>query len=479
MLGNFIWTLLFIINVSYSFVSENRKIRIDQQLFSNNDDSNDGHHPIGLYVHIPYCRRRCRYCNFSIVPIGTAVSTEPSDGTLDRASKGFQEMNLNYVAALLTELKQIQRSTAQKRIPLQSIYFGGGTPSLAPVETIASILESAIKAEDAPFYLTPCAEVSIEMDPGTFTLHKLQALKELGINRISLGVQSFDDKVLENMGRIHRNSDVKKAIQIIDIVYGRDANYSIDLITGVPGLTLAKWVETLQLATSIVPRPSHMSIYDLQIEQGTIFSSWYDRENMSANVAKQTSILALPTEEECAFMYKYTAGYLRSKSYEHYEVSSYAFRKEKSGRNQRSQHNQIYWAPSSSWYAIGLGATSFVNGTSIARPKTLVDYYSWLRQTNEDNLEEDEEMTSEERLTDLVMKRLRTSDGLDLKWTKDYFGTEAVSLILEGAKLGLELGLADYQCSEEEEGTLRLKDPEGLLYSNYIISSIFAELEDY
>lgn len=438
----------------------------------------DDHHPIGLYIHIPYCRRRCRYCNFSIIPIGTKVVTEANDESNhnfhDIATRGFLEMDKNYLHAILTELKQVKVPKDGSKIKLTSIYFGGGTPSLAPVETIAKILDQAIGNHDSPFILADQAEITIEMDPGTFSIDKLKALKSKGINRISLGVQSFHDSLLENMGRVHRRSDVYQAIQFIHDVYGSKANFSIDLITGLPGLTPAKWIETLQEATSLIPKPSHMSIYDLQIEQGTVFSSWYDDEDTKKTIKTipNKTLLRLPTDDECAFMYKYTAGYLRSKDYEHYEVSSYAYR---GGQNttvsSRSRHNQIYWAPSSSWYAIGLGATSFVERRLVARPKTLADYYTWL----EDNVKEAhgiDKLSKEELLTEMVMKRLRTSDGLDLKLIQRDFGDEVVTSILKGANLGLELGMAE--CTDE---VLKLKDPDGLLYSNYLISSIFAELE--
>lgn len=145
-------------------------------------------HPIGLYIHIPYCRRRCRYCNFAIVPIGS-VSTEPTlpedDG---RASRGFEEMNRNYLKSLLTEIRNIQLVNGTQ-ISLGSIYFGGGTPSLAPIKMIATILHEICCDENSPFSLETNAEITMEMDPGTFSAEKLQALKELGINRISLGVQ--------------------------------------------------------------------------------------------------------------------------------------------------------------------------------------------------------------------------------------------------------------------------------------------------
>eukprot|EP00980_Cylindrotheca_fusiformis_P003146 scaffold721_cov131-Cylindrotheca_fusiformis.AAC.36 len=440
------------------------------------DSLEDRHHPIGLYVHIPYCRQRCRYCDFAIVPIGRNASVESvSSAGKDRATQGFEAMNEKYQAALLEELQRVQQD-GQSKIPLGSIYFGGGTPSLAPVETIASILEHAIGAKDAPFALAQDAEVTMEMDPGTFSLEKLKSFKNLGINRISLGVQSFDDALLENMGRTHRRAQVMEAIELIDQVFGVDSNYSIDLITGVPGLTLAKWVETLQQATALEPKPSHMSIYDLQIEQGTVFSSWYgyDRnsnKNSGLGDVSRTK-LALPSEDDCAFMYKYTSGYLRSKHYEHYEVSSYALCEE--SVSCRSKHNQIYWASSSSWYAIGLGSTSFVDGKLVGRPRTLYDYYSWVEEGHT-SLSNDAELKTD-LLTELVLKRLRTSEGLDLKEVNQRFGGDVVASILEGAGLGLDLGLAEH-C--EEGSTLRLKDPDGLLFSNHIISSIFAELESY
>jgi hypothetical protein len=153
--------------------------------------------PIGLYVHIPYCRRRCRYCSFAIVPIGPNVVTEinttsnSTDTDTTDTQGGFLAMNQHYTTALLKEISNIatrQQSTDGKKIPLQTIYFGGGTPSLAPAETLALILD-AIRADDGPFFVQEDAEISIEMDPGTFSKVKLQAVKDMGFNRISMGVQ--------------------------------------------------------------------------------------------------------------------------------------------------------------------------------------------------------------------------------------------------------------------------------------------------
>ena len=523
------------------------------------------HNNVGLYIHIPYCRQRCRYCDFAIVPIGDHTNTNKDD-QLRRREEGFLRMDNRYVSAVVEELKQIAADKSNKnncnnnqKIPLKSIYFGGGTPSLAPIDSIKRILYHVCGLDnpDAPFCLLQhddTTEISMEMDPGTFDLDQLLALRTLGINRISLGVQSFDDDLLIGMGRTHRRADVFQAISDIASVFGGDGdndnkvNYSIDLISGVPGLTLAKWAETLEEATagidnssmmtkkqplllSSLPPPSHISVYDMQIEEGTLFGKWATEAKAAAaksgkhddddhndmdedesrsftvtipidddddddievdtaavirqsNQPTQQRLLRLPTEEECAFMYKYAAGYLRAKNYEHYEVSSYAafhdnkdddddddddgiISKKNSNKksplgsiSKRSRHNQIYWDYDGQWYAVGLGATSFVESKLVARPRQMNDYIEWVMRENNDtkasNVNNEDE-TDDSFLSDIILKRLRTIDGLDLTWLETKFGMEAVVAVMDGAKLGLELGIAE----RTTDNILRLKDPEG------------------
>lgn len=313
---------------------------------------------VGLYIHIPYCRQRCRYCDFAIIPVGDTMSSTA------RKKQGFLDMDHAYRDALLKELTLVRKHSPETKIPLRSIYFGGGTPSLAPIETLKQIIDTISDPEESLFYLKPNVEISIEIDPGTFSFAKLQSLKEIGFNRISLGVQSFDDNILESIGRYHRYDDIMESLEIIERVFGDDANYSMDLISGLPGLSLAKWVETLEMAVNVTPKPSHLSLYDLQIESGTVFGKWYDsdRENddTTHNIAARTRGSSpisklpplLPTANECAFMYKYAAGYLRSKGYEHYEISSYALLEGvgTTRPSKRSTHNQIYWEIGSQWY---------------------------------------------------------------------------------------------------------------------------------
>mmetsp|Transcript_28658 Transcript_28658/g.59658 ORF Transcript_28658/g.59658 Transcript_28658/m.59658 type:complete len:595 (-) Transcript_28658:318-2102(-) len=477
----------------------------------------------GLYVHIPYCRRRCNYCDFAIVPIGPHRNNNneienndscnedstSNDNTANGSNKGFLKMDADYKNAILAEIRMIKAtfttsaSSSSEKMPLRSIYFGGGTPSLAPLSTLRDIVFALIHAENAPFTLQSDAEMTIEMDPGTFSLSTLSSLKELGFNRVSLGVQSFDDNILSIMGRVHRSRDVYRSIEMIKEVYGEDhANYSIDLISGVPGLTLAGWTETLYEAVRLNPRPRHISLYDLQVEKGTAFGRWYAdeygedllRKAEDGDVVSQTHVgldnlakrrPSLPSSEDCAFMYRYASGYLRSMNYEHYEISSYAYIGEK--ETHRSRHNQIYWEIGGEWYAIGLGATSKIDGVRFARPRALVDYVKWSAVLKEESSksgsywtppwllvgEEDEE----DELLDIVMTRLRTSDGLDLDWIakNDLYGRSVVEDILRGFQLALDLDLG-IRIPGSEFGYIKLKDPDGMLFSNNIISNIFVEL---
>ena len=166
-------------------------------------------------------------------------------------------------------------------------------------------------------------------------------------------------------------------------------------------------------------------------------------------------------------MYQYASGYLRYHGYEHYEVSSYA------RPGHKSQHNQVYWALDGQWYAFGLGATSHVNGQLVARPRTMVEYLDWVQDPSSISLLPSSS-SAQDRLLDIVLKRLRTSEGLDLNWIHQTFGSSYENAIRRGAELGIELDMAQI----DERDILKLTDPKGFLYSNSIISTIFAELEN-
>lgn len=200
------------------------------------------------------------------------------------------------------------------------------------------------------------AEVTLEMDPGTFDMARLANLKSRGINRVSIGVQSFDDEMLKACGRAHNSLDVYNAMESFAKV-GLE-NYSIDLISSLPGMTMEKWSETLRQACTF--KPPHISVYDLQIEDKTAFGRWFKpglpesfHLNYFSSKRNFKGVFPLPTEETSAAMYRSTVDILSRHGYEHYEVSNYA----QPGR--RSRHNQKYWKREPYW-AFGMGAASYV-----------------------------------------------------------------------------------------------------------------------
>jgi oxygen-independent coproporphyrinogen-3 oxidase len=528
-----------------------------------------------MYVHIPYCRRRCNYCDFAIVPVGEGRTTRGDDGDGGvgggggGGGGGFADIDRRYRKAVLDEIDALGRSRRSSPSPspssstpssssrgrLRSVYFGGGTPSLAPPTTLSAILD-AIRHN---FELDDDAEVTIEMDPGTFDVAYLESIRDMGFNRISLGVQSFDDSILETLGRVHRRSDVYRSVGMIGEVFGFEcANYSIDLMSGVPGQTLAGWAETLREASCVLrPKPAHMSLYDLQVEEGTAFGRWYrdavvgggDRRVFGGGegaVAPRPPSLSrppLPSSEDTAFMYAYASGYLRCRGYEHYEISSYSKRRKRrddddddddergggGGRrrrrigrkkepenNNRGTHNQIYWEYDGRWHAVGLGATSNVDGMRYARPRAMSDYISWTEElgvagdarattttgaatppppwmcggTGVDDAEGhrrdvDDDDDDDDRLLDIVMTRLRTSEGLDLDRIAchDDYDVTHVEAILRGFELALDLKLGRRDAGSTSSyggthGSIRLNDPKGFLFSNHVISNIFMELSE-
>jgi len=454
-------------------------------------DNNDDDTSFGLYVHIPYCRRRCNYCDFAITPIG---ANHDNDET---RADGFRKLDAKYKNAVLNEIDVIQSTCnhPQETIRLRSIYFGGGTPSLAPLSTLQAILDKIVNSEDSIFILNEDAEITIEMDPGTFDLPYLIAIKEMGFNRISLGVQSFDDDILSTMGRVHRSVDVYSSIEMIQQIYGEYANYSIDLIFGVPGLTLAGWTDTLYKAVRLRPRPMHLSLYDLQLEKGTSFGKWYknavDMDDARDVLFDKSSSAhpTLPSVEDCAFMYCFASGYLRSKNYDHYEISSYAYTTP-DGTLHRSKHNSNYWGYGAQWYAVGMGSTSNINGVRFARPRALSDYVLWTEDLKKDRsklppwLYKDTDGELEDTgddLLDVIMTRLRTSEGLNLDWVAhhDNYGETHVKEILRGFQLALDLGLGHrIDGRNGTYGFIKLSDPKGFLFSNNIISNIFLSLSE-
>ncbi|MBD3308722.1 radical SAM family heme chaperone HemW, partial [candidate division KSB3 bacterium] len=253
---------------------------------------------VGLYLHVPFCLSKCAYCDFLSYP-----------GRAHEAARYFQ--------AVSRELDWYVRQQWFEEYALTTIYIGGGTPSLVLPDLLAFL-----HAHQHLLRLDRLDEVTIEVNPGTISPAQFHDLRQIGITRVSIGVQSFDDRELATLGRVHTRTDAIACVQA-----ARQAGFStisLDLIFGIPSSSLATWQSTLQQALRL--RPEHLSFYNLTLEEGTPF--WKQH---------QTGTLVLPGEDEQLAMYAAAIKTLTHARYEHYEISNAAL------PGYRSQHNQMYW----------------------------------------------------------------------------------------------------------------------------------------
>ncbi len=381
------------------------------------------HPPTAAYLHIPFCRRRCFYCDFPITVVG--------DRRRGRDSGTIRE----YLQALIGEIQQ----QPVLGPALTTVFFGGGTPSLLEGDQIRELLEALA----ARFGLASNAEISIEMDPATFDQTQARDYLRAGITRISLGSQAFQDRLLEACGRTHRVVDIHAAVA--DLRAAGCTNLSLDLISGLPGQTLADWEESLTAAIALAPE--HISAYDLVLEPGTVFGKRYEPGEGP-----------LPTDDLTAQMYRTASTRLRAAGFEHYEISNYA------RPGFQCRHNRIYWE-NRPFYGFGMGAASYLQGLRFSRPRTRAHYYQWLAAGCP--LPEASE-TALDRAQETLMLGLRLAEGLDLHRLGPFAAPLALVLVpYEAAGQVVRNG-----------DRLRLSDPEGFLISNRILADSFAAMEE-
>ena len=328
----------------------------------------------GVYLHIPFCRSRCSYCDF-------ATDVYKNSEAVDR-----------YVNALVSELNLFPESKIQdpkSKIPVDTIYFGGGTPSLLTPTQLEKILEAAGKN----FTISDGAEITMEMNPATVTLETLAAYKHLGVNRASFGAQTFDDRELKRLGRRHTASDVRETIELL-----RGAGYrkvGFDLIAGLPRQTLADWERNLDEALEL--KPEHLSLYLLEIHEATPLAEQIRSGRQPA-----------PDEELAAAMYEMMLEKVGASGLREYEISNFA----KSGYE--SKHNQAYWNRTA-YKAFGLGACSFDGQNRFQNEKNLSKYINAL-ENNKDCVSFSENLTQEQIWVEKIMLGLRQLMGLELKY---------------------------------------------------------------
>ena len=316
----------------------------------------------GIYIHIPFCKSRCRYCDFF--------------------STTQLEKREAYVKAVVEEWGHYQNEWSKQEI--RTIYLGGGTPSLLPIESLRLLLHSILSGIDA----SHVQEITLEANPGDITAEKIQAWRAMGINRLSMGIQSFNDQLLQLVGRRHT---AEQAIQAVKTAQTEGiCNISIDLMYALPGQTMAEWqADIAQALTLEVP---HISSYGLIYEEGTPLTQWLE----------QGKIKAIDEESEMQ-MYDYLVEQLTKHGYEHYEVSNFAM------PGHHSKHNSSYWNDTP-YLGLGAGAHSY-NGQSRWWNIDDIDEYITQAMSHQLSLER-ETITHEERHTEQVMLGLRTSKGV-------------------------------------------------------------------
>jgi oxygen-independent coproporphyrinogen-3 oxidase len=271
----------------------------------------------GIYIHVPFCRSRCSYCDF--------------------ATGAYEEtLAERYVGALVSEIEAFD--AASPRAKVDTVYFGGGTPSLLSPAQVSRVLEAVRRR----FETDARAEVTLEMNPGTVTPERLRRLREAGVNRASFGAQTFDDRELKRLGRTHTSDDTRRTLAAL-----RDAgfdNLSFDLIAGLPGQTLEAWSRNLEEALSLAPE--HLSLYLLEVHEGTPLADQIREGRYAA-----------PDPDLAAEMYRLMAARTAEAGYEQYEISNFCL----GGRE--SRHNMKYWT-GAPYFGFGCSAHSF-DGRSV------------------------------------------------------------------------------------------------------------------
>lgn len=395
---------------------------------------------LSIYIHIPFCLKKCPYCDFNSIPLNPIPEKA-------------------YIGALLKEFDHLREGFNLPSRRLESIYIGGGTPSLLSPQAIQRILDGLKEG----FSQIQDIEITLEANPGTVDLSRLMGFKRAGVNRLSLGVQSFNDKTLKTLGRIHSSGASLEAFN--DARRAGFDNVGIDLIfgvpakRGVPGQGLRDWEEDIEIVLTL--RPEHISTYNLTIEKGTPFYK-----------LAQEGLLTSPSDDEEAEMYESAISRFKRAGYAHYEISNFAL------LGMESRHNQRYWLYKD-YIGLGAGAHSYV-GTdfksvpSFAVPSFGVRWWNekapfiyMKRIEGEGNAIEGREfLTREEAITEGIFLGLRRPEGLDKEWFLRHFGKglddtypETIGRLKEG---GLLL----------EEGRFIKLSHQGLLLSNEVFLAL-------
>ncbi len=327
---------------------------------------------LSIYIHIPFCVKKCHYCDFLSGPADNRTRED-------------------YLRMLKQEI--IQQANNYIDYEVQTIFIGGGTPTVVPPEEIGNLLQT-IREQ---YKVCENPEISMEANPGTVTKEALQLYHSAGINRLSFGLQSANNKELQKLGRIHTYEEFLCSYQMaVDAGF---TNLNVDLMCALPGQKPEDFQNTLQKVTGLIPKPTHISAYSLIIEEGTMFYSLYgeESENMKRTGESQKH---LPSEEEEREMYHSTEEILGKAGYHRYEISNYAL------PGYECRHNRVYWKRGN-YVGFGLGAASMVENKRFQNDTDLEGY---LKQTG--HMEESRELPQKDQMAEFMFLGLRLTEGV-------------------------------------------------------------------
>lgn len=374
-----------------------------------------------LYLHIPFCEKKCSYCDFLSAPAGSEVKTA-------------------YVNRLEEEIRF--RGPGCRGWEVSSIFIGGGTPSVLPGGAVLAVMDTVRDS----FHIAADAEITIECNPGTLREEKLSFYRRAGINRISLGLQSASNKELKLLGRIHTYEDFLLSYELARKC--GFSNINVDLMSGLPGQTIKSWEQTLKKTAML--KPEHISAYSLIIEEGTPFYGIYGYDDETRRKGEKP--LFLPSEEDERKMYHLTEQLLSSRGYARYEISNYA----RPGRE--CVHNIGYW-DRTEYLGLGLGAASLMNNRRFSNVRDLDAYME-----GEFSYTDVQKLRTEDQMAEFMFLGLRMMRGISKhEFAENFYLT--VGQVYGGAVARLkEQGLL-------EENTERLwLTPRGIDVSNYVFA---------
>ncbi|MCD7787934.1 MAG: radical SAM family heme chaperone HemW [Firmicutes bacterium] len=382
---------------------------------------------LGVYIHIPFCVKKCWYCDFYSV-------TSKNPGLYGR-----------YIDALIAHMKQYKLAAGEYSV--DSVYIGGGTPTVVPRDDMLRL----IRAVKSVFHVTDDVEFTMEANPATVSTETLAEYFRAGVNRLSLGLQSASDAELSLLGRIHTRADFEKSYAA-----ARDAgfrNINVDLMFGTPKQTFYTWKHSLSYVVSLKPRPTHISLYNLKL---------YDDDPKDSGFRTIDDLKSsLPPEETEFIMYDYAVRYLSSMGFDQVEISNFA------RRGYEPRHNLKYWR-CEEYLGFGPGAHSYFDGIRFSYKKSVKNYIecNLNPECTDELIDECENITTRERLGEYVMLHMRLAEGIDAEQFYSTFGRSFESLCGDRLDEYLSGGFMRYNGRSYSFTT------KGMFVSNYILSDI-------